>query len=333
MKKIKWYTLLEVIMSIVIFSLLVGSIISIYINIKTADGSVAWKRLIISEASDLFDSIHEAAIDYTIDYEEYFNKENLCYSSYYDCEFDFSSYGNSWERYYCVSWLDTPLPITPQWYRIYPRDNNNYGCISWWYQKYWEYDFQHWKLITWWNLNSIENSWANQRNWPIAINNNTWLSYLYLISNDKTERYYIRRVQDENSRWKIQALRLVWFDAWSGHDFDSWWAFDWFIDTRACDTAKWFICQGNDLDWYKLPVSDNDWWVDVTSYKVNVKNFTVDVFPKKDPYLAKYDDNELMDPYIKISITLSYWDEENDKLTLSTTLSLKNTYSNFSNIE
>jgi hypothetical protein len=31
------------------------------------------KRILTAEASDLIDIIHEAAIDYTIDYEEYFN--------------------------------------------------------------------------------------------------------------------------------------------------------------------------------------------------------------------------------------------------------------------
>lgn len=324
MKKIKGYTLLEIIMSIIIFSMLVGIIISIYLNIKEADKSVAWKRTIISEASDFFDTIHEAAIDYTIDYEEYFNQRGVWGG--------FSSYGNSWERYYCVRDGSMHPQFIEGKYYILRRDDLNYWCFSEWNQKYLEYNFQHWRLETWSELNDILNSGAYQWDWPVAIEDNIWLPYLYLISNDKTERYYFRRVRDDEDRWVIQALRLVWFDAWSGHDFNSRWAFDWFIDTWACDTSKWFVCKWQQIEWdnYFLPSNEDDWWINVTSNKIDVKDFKVDVFPKKDPYLAKNSSDQLMDPYIKISITLwIFWDEEEKPLTLSTTLSLKNTYTNF----
>jgi len=332
MKKIRWYTLLEVILSVIIFSLLIGTIISIYINIKGADWSVAWKRTIVSEASDLFDTIHEAAIDFNIDYEEYFNLRWMEYNG-------FTSYGNDWDRYYCVDGNNSSSKFIDKWngrgYWVYRRDNNDWWCLSWWNQKYLEYNFQHWELSEWENLNDIVNSGAYKWDWPIAIEKNRELNYLYLISNDKTERYYFRHVVDDKWRWIIQALRLVWFDAWSDHDFNSWWAFDWFIDTWACDTSKWFICKEktDELGWYWIPMDENDWWQNITSDNVNVMDFKVDVFPQKDPSLAK-ESSELMDPYIKISITLwIYWNEDENKLTLSTTLSLKNTYSNFSTIK
>ena len=33
------------------------------------------KRIIIAESSNLIDMIHDAALNYTIDYEEYFNRQ------------------------------------------------------------------------------------------------------------------------------------------------------------------------------------------------------------------------------------------------------------------
>lgn len=327
MKKFKWYTLLEVVLSILIFSSLIGTTLSIYMNIKLADSNVAGKRIILTEASDLFDKIHEAAIDYTIDYEEYFNRVWLWYWIWNTW---FTSYGNSWSRYYCANQAQPSKQRTKNGRTYYSRKWNTLWCLSGWYQKYWEYSFQHRNLLKPDDLNNIKNSGANVFDWPAAISPNTWLNYLYLIWNDSTERYYFRWITDGSWVWKIQSLRLRWFDAWELHNFNSWWAFDWFIDTRACDVSQWYTCSWAETEpWYKLPIDSDDWWIDVTTEKVNVLDFKVDLYPVKDPYLAK-NSNQIIDPHIKISATLAIaWNEEEDQLTLSTTLSLKNTYTHF----
>ncbi len=337
MKNKKWFTLVEVLLSLLIVWLFIGIVMWIYTSIRKTDWKIANKRVLTAEASDLIDRIHEAAIDYNIDYEEYFNRKILWF---WPDGSGFSTYGNSGQRYYC--W-DRDYESNGG-YSIKARDTD-WWCEYEWNQKYGEYYFQHRKLTDLENLNSSQNSWGNMKNWPIAISPNTWLEYLYLISPNWTERYYFRRIfktwvdldgiagfsWKNESLYIIQMLKLKWFDAWQNHDFKSRWAFDGFIDTRACDYSQWFSCKGTEvITWYKLPVDFDDWRVDITSRKVTVNDFKIDIYPNKDPYLATKDTDNLYDPYIKISFTMNmYGQVSSEEITLSTTLSLKNSYSKF----
>ena len=330
MKNKKWFTLVELLIAIIIAWSLIGIISTVYTEIIWADSKMLNKRMLTKEASDLMDIIHTAALDYTIDYEEYFNRNWLWYWIWNTW---FTTYGNSWERYYCLN----SLTDNSYSYKLYTRNDYLWWCTTWWYQKYWEYKFQHWKLITW-DLNNRMNSWSNMYNWPVAINPNTWLDYLYLISHDGSERYYFRRVFKDWNGWTgkndnlytIQMLRLKWYDAWSWHNFATWawWRYDWFIDTRACDFQQWYICSWTEVTWgSKLPNSYDDWRVDITSNKVTVNDFRIDIYPNKDPYLDTWN---ITDPYIKITVTMNIYNKKSDdEITLSTTLSFKNSYFNF----
>ena len=326
MKNKKWFTLVELLLAVVIAGTLIGIVMAIYTWIMWADIRMSDKRLLTAEASDIMDMIHTAALDYTIDYEEYFNRRWLSLGVWSTW---FTTYWNSWTLYYCWSWFNWEATNTIN--KIYTWSEGSWWCLSWWNQKYLEYNFQHWKLATW-DLNSKENSWSKEKSGPIAISPNTWLDYLYLINEDWTERYYIRRILTwgNNDLYKLQALRLYWYDAGVNHDFNSTWKYDWFIDTWACDYTQWYKCQWHDVIWWnKLPANYYDWWVDITSNKVTVSDFRVDIFPNVDPYLNKQDEN-LMDPYAKITIKLNLYGKPSyEEIILSTTLSFKNSYFKF----
>lgn len=328
MKNKKWFTLVELLLALLIAWTLIGIVMSIYTGIMWADVRMSDKRLLTKEASDLMDTIHTAALDYTVDYEEYFNYKRQSNTW-------FSSYGNDWVRYYCWSWFTNVNEDNPnRKYDIIQRDDDIWGCETWERQKYLEYSFQHWKLRTW-DLNHRCNSWSNMYQWPIAIDPNTWLDYLYLINSDWTERYYFRRILTgaNNDLYKVQVLRLKWYDAGLKHDFsdDSTWRFDWFIDTWACDFQQWFVCNSDTVvTWNSiLPNDYNDWRVDLTSDKVTVSDFRIDIYPNKDPYMDTSADN-IQDPYMKITITMNLYNKPSiEEITLSTTLSFKNSYFNF----
>ena len=349
MKNKKWFSLLEVLMSVVILGILIWTILTIFWDIKWADWKMLNKRILTSEASDLIDKMHEAALNYTIDYEEYFNRNRKWLwviaigPEAGIWETWFTSYGNDGELYYCSRQINP----THNKFQIYRRKDDDYWCEEWVerVQKYLEYYFQHWRL---WNineLNSIWNSWAYQWKWPIAINPNTWIDYLYLINEDWDERYYFRRklIERTDIDWnsnidkneklaKIQILKLKWFDAWSWHDFRSRWAYDWFIDTRACDSSQWFYCNWYEVkSWYSLPINEDDWREDIiTNWNVTVSEMKIDIYPAKDPYLAINEEEYRIDPYAKISFTMNiYKGDLKDEITISTTLWFKNSYSRF----
>ena len=86
----------------------------------------------------------------------------------------------------------------------------------------------------------------------IADPNN--IQELYLISHDWKNRLFFRRKLVtwtwDFAQYKIQMLRLRWFDAWQQHNFSelSEWSYDGHIDTRACDSSMWFIWSGASID-------------------------------------------------------------------------------------
>ena len=332
MKNKKWFTLVEILLALMIAGTLVSIIMSIYISVKWADWKMSDRRQLLAESSDLIDKIHESALEYTLDYEEYFNRKMLNLPLNWTW---FSSYWNSWEWYYCATSSDPMYP-----YKIYRWNNNSWWCATWENQKFWEYSFQFRRLVRPNKLNDKANSWSNTWNWPTALSQNTWFEYLYLINYDNTERYYFRRVfktwidsstLKSDKLYTVQMLKLKWFDAGTWHDFDSWWAYDWFIDTWACDSSQWFMCSGTQINvWdtvYYMPKDFDDWWIDITSEKVTVSDFRVDIYPDKDPYLATKDSEKLFAPYVKLSFTMNmYWKSSLDEITITTTLWFKNSY-------
>lgn len=346
MKK-KAFTLFEIVLALIIFSLMIGIIFNIYINTKKSERNILKQQLLVWETNDLLDKIDNLSLDYTIDYQEYFNRGVVwCVldwdplrSNTWSCDI-FTSYWNSWNLYYCSN-----LAWDQSLYNYYNITTN--WCIQSWIQKFGQYTYQF-RNITDWMLNNWNDVflWA----WPISVHHNTWVQELYLINNNWDHRVFFRRhfvtwvdlnwdwfiTWKNESLYTIQILKLKWFDAWGSHNFDSPDQFtnDWFIDTRACDYSNWFICSWSSIwswiySWYNLPSDSDDGRVNLIDAKITISDWNIEVRPVKDPYLAVNEPEHLLDPYITIALTANiYWHDSNEEISLQTSIWFKNSYFN-----
>jgi hypothetical protein len=248
--------------------MLVGIIFSTYINIKKSEWEIGTQQIIIQESNNFLERLHELSLDYSIDYEEYFNRyhegcgtaQNIWFSwnQTWSCT-TFTKYGNNSNRnclYYCDSSTTNWYNSLSWWYTVYPLNPIWSSCVgSIKNQCFWEYKFQF-RDITDWYLNNGNDAFVWE--WPIAIAKNTWVQELYLINKDWDHRVYFRRklltgidlnwdwlsTGKNESLYTIQTLKLKWFDAGIWNNFNTWywWVYDWFIDTRACDAEAGFAC-------------------------------------------------------------------------------------------
>lgn len=284
MKKRLGFTLLEVIIAVTSFFLLLVIIVNIYTNMIKLKYNIQARTNVIQDSYYTIEKINLLLKDYTIDYEEYFNRKNVwCNSSNSDftrdvgttgyCE-NFTAYGNnsninqvpSTERkiYFCSS-TNTDETI-PQ--RVLPNTEvqNGSWCLNTGQQSFGQYGWQFRDVKN--DVDSVAGAWnddddENVMKWPSAIDNPTNTQELYLISQDGKSRIFIRRALiesgdfnndgiawsgDSEKRYTLQILKLRWFDAGNNHDFDtnnSSGVYDGTIDTRACDYAQGFMCHGN----------------------------------------------------------------------------------------
>lgn len=355
MKK-KGFTLFEVVLALIIFSLIIGVIFNIYINIKKSEKSIMNQQLLASETNDFLDNLNDLSFDYTIDYEEYFNRTmNNCisgsefsWSNTWECNI-FTEYWNSWTwglPYYCsFNWESNQSS-----YNYYAIDS--IWCAQTGLQYFLTYRWQFRDIV-----DSDLNNWDDEFlwKWPISVSNNTWVKELYLISKSWDYRVFFRRKfmtwvdlnWDWSFTWKneslytLQILKLRWFDAGFSHDFDvsKVSTQNWFIDTRACDIDNWFDCNWSgvwdlEFSWYKLASNIYDGRVDMTNHKITISDWNIEVYPAKDPYLSKNDSWYLVDPFIKISLVANiYWEQINDEINLQTSIWFKNSYFNFEKVE
>ncbi len=344
MKK-KAFTLFEIVLALIIFSLMVGIIFNIYINTQKSERNLLKQQLLAAETNDFLDQISDLSLEYTLDYQEYFNRGVAwCVSDWdplrsntWSCTI-FTSYWNSWSLYYCSTWN-----WVQSWYNYYQITQT--WCIQPWLQKFGQYTYQF-RNITYSSLNNWNDVflWT----WPIAVHYNTWVQELYLINNDWDHRIFLRRhfitwvdlnwdglfTWKNESLYTIQILKLKWFDAWGSHNFDypDQFTYDWFIDTRACDYDNWFICFGSSIwswiySWYNLPSDSDDGRVNLTDSKITISDRNIEVRPAKDSYLAVNETEHLLDPYIKINLTANIYGEYSpEEITLQTSIWFKNSY-------
>jgi len=374
----KAFTLFEIVLALIIFSMLIGIIFTTYINIKKSEWDIWNQQLVTKEANDFLDRLDDLSLDYTIDYEEYFNRAMVWCNTWDDsfqrdnsgsCDM-FTDYWNTsdlWWLYYCQntwssnkSWyyyrefrlwilaLSGWFYSWPYYWPMWLEFKNHLGCSVSWLQYFGEYKRQF-RDIEDWYLNNWDDTFLME--WPIAIWQNTWVQELYLINQDWDHRVFFRRKfitwtdlnWDWDLTWKneslytIQTLKLKWFDAGTWHNFDTWywWVYDWFIDTRACDVEAGFVCSWSivltgDTFEYRLPADIDDGRVDITDSRVTVSDWNFELYPAKDPYLAKNDYQYLFDPYAIVNITTNiYWKKTDEEITLQTSMSFKNSYHNF----
>lgn len=390
-RKIKGFTLIEMLIVLTIFFVLLSVVLGIYSQLIRTKYTIQAKQTLIQSSYYMFEKLNLELKNFTVDYEEYFNRKMVgCdWSAYWDnfkrnvnsgnndwhCD-NFTYFGNRNSialateteniLYYCSSqsWYSTPelviesdsiqagtwcfsgSLISNSWYQ------QSFGQYA---QQFWDYKDDIWKWVGVRLDDDDEDVWR----WPVSIADTNNIKELYLISQDWTKRIMFRRKMIESGDWNrdwvtwsddseiwynLQMLKLRWFDAWSNHDFNisnSSWVYDGRVDTRACDYAWWFICNGSGV-WsvysgFNLPADKDDGWVSVFEKNLTISDFNIIISPNKNPNFARNETGNQINPYITLTITsklywqirykkLWFWSLDDFQLSLQTTFNTKNFY-------
>ena len=351
--------MLELVLSMTIIGLLLPSIFALYTFIMKSNKEIVARQNAIQQWYEFFERLNILMEDYTIDYEEYYNRQMV--GCVWDKKWDnfernvgdswnctnFTTYGNSYSTqdgseikgydiYHCSSILNDNQVKTSDSGKKNRFLGTTYCGRYWTYQSYWQYaalftdanetisdedDEELWCLLKNWNKTSHKCEYDNID--AIADANN--IKELYLISHDWKRRLYFRRknVADptKEPHYKIQILRLRWFDAWEKHSFDDTtssnkWLYDWVLDTRACDYSMWFEpddkTDRQNVGWaysgYYLPKEKDDCWVDFTQWSTNVSDWQISISPIGDADLYWADQSRQINAYMRImTVNSIYW--------------------------
>ncbi|MFZ2151273.1 MAG: hypothetical protein WAZ12_04295 [Candidatus Absconditicoccaceae bacterium] len=283
--KLRGFTLIEMLLALTGFLVIIVIVIGIYIRIINIRDDIDARQNLIQESYFTLEKLNILLRDFTIDYEEYFNRSMIgCDTGGATFSWDigdnghcdlFTNYGNgsninlsysgSFSLYYCSSYgaEDFPLPI----YTGYGDGYIWTGCAISGYQSFGEYSRQFRDMKK--DRDTVQGVVNDEDDddvgfGPEAILNATGVKELYLISQDNKQRIFFRRALidsgdwnkdgtisgDTEKRYNIQVLKLKGFDAGSNHNFDittSSGIYDGVIDTRACDYSLGFRCNGQDI--------------------------------------------------------------------------------------
>lgn len=345
MKK-KWgFTLLEVIIAVTCFFLLLVAIINIYSKMIQLKYNIQARTNVTQDSYFAIEKINLMLKDYTIDYEEYFNRKNVgCDSSTGTFSRDtgddgycnlFTAYGNKsnidWiaenkhSIYFCSSKTDEGAG-----YKVIidAGIQNGLWCTNTGWQSFGQYlrqfrDVKNDADKVPWARNDDDDE--NVMKWPSAIADADNTQELYLISQDGKSRIFFRRALveswdrnkdtaiwsgDNEKRYTLQMLKLKWFDAGNNHNFNvdtSSGVYDGNIDTRACDYAQGFICNGSWIwqlySWYKLASGTDDGWVNLFQKNITISNRNLIIYPTKNPQYALAENDVQINPYFTLNLT------------------------------
>lgn len=365
------FTIVEMLTVTVILWLIVPSIIAIYSFMIKSNKEFNLRQTAIQQWYEFFEKLNILMQDYTIDYEEYYNRQMVWCREWWSTGENFT--WDIWLSWYCTNFTaywnenstkrcvavwcpDTPV-FTWEYYDIYYCSSEGMQNIRWFSRavaatdcwKFWyKQSFgQYAALFT--DVKNVTRKDDDEELWRIfgditgAIVDANNIQELYLISHDWKKRLFFRRrlVTQEwgSAQYKIQILRLRWFDAWQTHSFDEiWeWSYDRQIDTWACDTSMWFEWSWPDVWWaysgYHLPSDVDDCRVDLTYGNTNVSTRNLVVSPINDPDLYWADDSHQINPYIKMLIVNSVYSPLNSgssitefKIPIETTINTKSFY-------
>lgn len=351
-KKKAGFTLLEVIIAVTIFFLLLVVILNIYTKMMKIKYNIQARTNITQDAYFVVEKINLLLKDYTIDYEEYFNRKNIWCDNYTTpftrdvgengyCDI-FTAYGNNnpinnqqkHELYFCSFVIGNTDPYT-----VIKEANvtNGSWCTYTGQQSFGQYYWQFRDVKK--DVDSVLGAWNDDDDedilqWPIAIEETNNVQELYLISQDGTSRIFIRRALlesgdrnndgfisgDSEKLYTLQILKLKWFDAGNNHNFDvntSSGVYDGKIDTRACDYAQGFICVGSGIHWiysgYNLPIDKDDGRVSLFQKNITISNRNISISPNKNPQYALAEDNAQINPYFTLSFTSKLYGEIRQK--------------------
>jgi hypothetical protein len=369
--KFRSFTVVELLTVTVILWLILPSIITIYTFMIRANREFVLRENTIHQWYEFFEKLNILMQDYTIDYEEYYNRQ-MVWCSKDEPNFwtwaDFKR--NIWISWYCTE-------FTAYWNHNSTQKNINFNEIDWSYhdiyncssneeensngishrvvkkdtcwtiwdkQSFGQYKalFIDEKRVD--DLYDWEDRWQPLNTSINAIIDANNIQELYLISHDGKNRLFLRRklvaTGWDYAQYRVQMLRLRWFDAWQKHSFDdsSDWLYDRQIDTWACDAAMWFTCNWSGVWWaysgYHLPSDVNDWWIDLTYGNTTIAARNISISPLNDPELYWIDQGKQINPYMRIltvnEIYSPYSYSGNSilefKVPLETTINMKDFY-------
>ena len=233
---------------------------------------------------------------------------------------------NTWyhDLYYCSS--EPTGVLTDQWiWSPVVLGDDECGTAEG-LQSYGQYAAMFTDVKKWWGSWQRDAvwDWDDEDVWYLlnedikAIQDADNIQELYFISQDWKNRLFFRRklVSSEwnYTQYRIQMLRLKGFDAWRLHSlytgYEGWvenrWIYDGKIDTWACDYSMWFVWKGAPISswgvysWYRLPIDENDCWIDMTYWATNVLAWNISVSPTWNPDLYWARPERQINDYIKI---------------------------------
>jgi len=363
------------------FFLILAVMINIYTKMIRLKYNIQARTNVTQDTYFAIEKINLLLKDYTIDYEEYFNRKNVGCDTYNEtftrdvgengyCDLP-SGYGNRNnidgenlpERsiYFCSSTASSG-PSTPRQTIIENLEvQDGSGCLSTGKQSFGQYYRQFRDVKN--DVDTVpgarnDDDDENVMKWPTAIQDTTDVQELYLSSQNGDSRIFIRRALvetgdfnndgvssgDSEQRYTLQILKLKWFDAGNNHTFDvetSSGVYDGKIDTRTCDYAQGFICNGSGISnlysWYKMPLDENDGRVNLFQKNITISDRNLIISPNKNPKYALAQPESQINPYFTIYLTsklygsirrkrLGMQNIDNFQISLQTTFNTKNFY-------
>jgi len=278
--------------------------------------------------------------DYTIDYEEYFNRQHVgCNGNNAGANFtrnvgvgwhcnNFTADGNSsyaeanvHSLYYCSSLNANQVDVIGN-----TQVEQGWWCVQTGQQSFGEYYWQFRDVKR--DVDNVSGAVGDADDvrvmkGPISILDNNNVKELYLISQDGKQRLWIRKALIESGDWNrdshisgdteylytLQILKLRWFDAGNHHDFNvdsSSGVYDNNVDTRACDYAQGFVCHGTGVgplySGYALPADNDDGWVNLFDQDLTVANWNLIISPTENPDYALAQNEMQINPYFTVSL-------------------------------
>ena len=310
--------------------------IGIYSFLIKSNKEIVARQNAIQQWYELLEKLNILMQDYTVDYEEYYNRQMVGCVSWSTLSTWGNFKWNVWLSWYCTEFTaygnENSTEKMLGWAEVDPSYNDIYYCSSvrgqnsnlphrvvkddcW--RRWKKQSFGQYAALFTDVMYPYDNEDDKEEGRPVnenvkAIEDSDNIQELYLISHDWKRRLFFRRkLTNQNSgyaQYRIQMLRLRWFDAWQQHNFDklSLGSYDWQIDTWACDTSMWFIWNWSGVWWaysgYHLPENENDCRIDLTYWSTSIFAWNLDISPVDDPDLYWSDQSRQINPYMKILV-------------------------------
>lgn len=273
--KNKAFTLIEIMVWILIVSIVIVSWFEAYMKVWI------WKINLIEKTNMQKDSFYfsEKLFQiikewWTIDYEEYFNRQ-VIWTAFWSWHYSTTSwFWNFWRNwffwtitygdwfYQCLSWNWVANVLWTNW--CYNNNKNIYSTsVNWEHQRYWEYSYQfidynsNYDIDNWdedWDLNVV---WDDDDEflwyWPFTFTGWIDVKELYLISWDKKIRTYIRwNVSVDPDKYTIATCSI------DSSNVITWDWCRWTIEFLKLEWVDWWM----DHDDTIIDATQNDWLID-----------------------------------------------------------------------